>query len=154
MGISVTIGQYDYTLDTKNRLVVPPSYREALVRENGSHFFVTTALGDDPCLWFFLPSQWEKLLEDFNEQTKHIKDKSQVRAARVKIFGSASQVQADEQGRILVPHNLKEYAKLKKDVVIVGAGNKAEIWDDAKFQRFSKTKADPAMTKLAKDLDL
>lgn len=154
MGTQVTIGQYDYTLDAKNRLVVPPSYREALVRENGSHFFVTTALGDEPCLWFFLPSQWEQLLESFNQQTAHIKDKSHVRGLRVKMFGSAAQAPVDDQGRILIPHNLKEYAKLKRDVVIVGAGNKAEIWDEAKFQKFTKTKAEPAMAKLAKELDL
>lgn len=153
MGIAVTTGEHDYTLDTKNRLVVPPSYREALVRENSPHFWITTAVGDDSCLWFFLPSQWEKLLENFNDQTNHIKDKSQVRKLRSRIFGKASPVEPDEQGRILVPHNLKEYAKLKKDVMFVGMGNKAEIWDEAKYRKFDSS-ADATMAKLEKELDL
>ncbi|PCI37325.1 MAG: division/cell wall cluster transcriptional repressor MraZ [Elusimicrobia bacterium] len=153
MGIAVTTGEHDYTLDSKNRLVVPPSYREALVRENGTHFWLTTALGDDACLWFFLPSQWEKLLEDFNEQTKTVKDKTQVRKLRSQIFGKAAPSAPDEQGRILVPHNLKEFAELKKDIKFVGMGNKAEIWDETKYAKFESS-AHAAMTKLAKELDL
>jgi MraZ protein len=152
VGISVTIGQYDYTLDSKNRLVVPPSYRKSLDRESGTHFVL--AKGFDGCIWLFLPSQWETIVEDLKEASAAIKDKSKARAVRRALFGSAEEVTPDDQGRVLISHLLKDHAKLKKNVVIVGAGNKAEIWDEAKWNAYSKKEAVPALEKHAKDLDL
>ncbi|MFA6028753.1 MAG: division/cell wall cluster transcriptional repressor MraZ [Elusimicrobiota bacterium] len=150
--MTVTIGQYDYSLDPKNRVVVPPRYREALIAEKGSHFVL--AIGQDECLWLFLPSQWEAFLDDAKTHTQDIKDKKKARAAKRFIFSSAVEAPVDEQGRVLVPQNLKDFAGLKKDVVVAGAGNKAEIWDRARWQEYSRKHAAPSFTELAKDLDL
>ena len=65
MVASVTIGQYEYSLDAKNRLVVPPRYREALYAEQGNHFIL--ALGLDNCIWLILPTQWRNLQQDIQE---------------------------------------------------------------------------------------
>jgi len=150
--MQVLIGQFDYTLDAKNRLVVPPKFRDALTRENGTHFIL--AKGLDGCIWLLLPSQWADMLENIKETTKGIADRRQARAVVREFYSSAEEATPDEQGRVLVSHLLKEHGKLKKNVVIVGAGNKAEIWDEAKWNAYSKKEAAPALEKFAKDLDL
>jgi MraZ protein len=148
----VTIGRYDYTLDPKNRLVIPPRYREMLHAEKASYFIL--AIGFDGCLWLFLPSQWESLLHDAKSHLKDLSNKTQARAFRRHIYSSALEAPLDEQGRILIPQNLKDYARLKHDVTIAGAGNKAEIWDRARWNSYEKKLAVPSFEKSAKDLDL
>ncbi|MFA6092881.1 MAG: division/cell wall cluster transcriptional repressor MraZ [Elusimicrobiota bacterium] len=150
--MTVTIGQYEYSLDPKNRLVVPPRYREALHAEKAPHFIL--AIGQDQCLWLFLPSQWEAFLEDAKSLSREVKDKAKARAARRHLFSSAVEAPLDDQGRVLVPQNLKDYAALAKDVVVVGAGNKAEIWSRGRWTEYSRKQAAPSFSELAKDLDL
>lgn len=147
--MSVTIGEHEYTLDPKNRLVVPPRYREALAAEKGSDFILTE--GTDGCIGLFLPSQWEKFLVKF--ESKSFPDARKARAYRRRLYGSAEPARLDEQGRILVPEKLKRLAKLRKGVVIVGAGNKAEIWDRDRWRAYAK-ETGSAYEELAQDLDL
>lgn len=147
----VTIGRYDYSLDPKNRLVVPGRYREALLEEKGRHFIM--AVGLDRCIWLFLPSQWEAFLEDSKTSTRDMKGEK-ARAVKRHIFSSAIEAELDEQGRLLVPQHLKEHAGLKKDVVVSGAGNKAEIWDSKSWEAYSRKQAGPSFESLAADLDL
>ncbi len=149
--MQVTIGRYDYSLDPKNRLVVPGRYREALLAEKGRHFIM--AVGLDHCIWLFLPSQWEAFLEDSKTSTRDMKGEK-ARAVKRHIFSSAIEAELDEQGRILVPQHLKDHAGLKKDVVVSGAGNKAEIWDSKGWESYSRKQAGPSFERLAADLDL
>lgn len=150
--MSVTIGQYEYNLDPKNRLVVPPRYREALAAERGNHFYLS--IGIDGCLWLFLPSQWEAFLREVKETARGIRDKARARALKRRLYSTAESAPLDEQGRVLIPQNLKDHARLRKEVVISGAGDKAEIWDRARWQAYTKKEAAPSFDKLARDLDL
>jgi len=150
--MAVTIGHYEHKLDSKNRLAIPPKYREALIAEKGSHF--TLALGIDDCITLFLPSQWENYLNSLNQEIRAYKNRSQARAIKRHIFQSAVEAPLDSQGRVLVPQNLKDHAKLTKDVVVTGVGDKAEIWDRKNWEKYHKTQAIPSFQKLAKDLDL
>ena len=146
----VTIGQYEYKIDPKNRFVVPPRFREALIAEKGSDFILT--LGTDGSIGLFLPSQWERYLQKL--ETQDIKNKADARHLRRIIYSSAVPSHLDEQGRILVPQNLKEHAGLRKDVVVVGVGDKAEIWDHARWNTYTRKKAGPSYERLTKNLDL
>jgi MraZ protein len=150
--MSVTIGQHDYKIDPKHRLVVPPRYREALHAEKGSHFIL--AHGMDGCIWLFLPSQWENLMDDLNERSKSFKNGKETRAYKRYLYSSANEATLDDQGRLLVPALLVQHAKIKKDVSIVGAGNKAEIWDTKTWEAYKKKQAAPSFEKLAQDLDI
>lgn len=152
MGTQVTIGQFEYTLDSKNRVVIPPCFREQLIRERGTHFFLS--IGLDGCIWLFLPSQWETFLGDMKEGSKEITDKSKARALRRYLYSSAVEAPLDDQGRLLIPQELKDHADLKKEVLIAGAGDKAEIWDRRRRKAYTKEKAAPAFEELAKDMDL
>lgn len=148
----VTIGQYEYRIDPKNRLVVPPRYREALAAEKGSHFIL--AIGIDKCIWLFLPSQWEDFERDMREGSRSMKNKVNARALKRRIYSTAMEAPLDEQGRVLINHHLASHAGLRKHVTIAGAGNKAEIWDRSRWESYQKKQAAPSFEKLAKDLDI
>ena len=152
MGNQVLTGRYDYTLDTKNRLVVPPNFRDLLTQEKGTHFNI--AVGFDGDLWLFLPSQWEQYQDHMTEAAKGMKDKAAARAATLQFFSSAERVELDDQGRILVPERFKEAAHLKKDVVVAGAGAKATIWDADRYEQHVKKHAKPALELLAKEMGI
>jgi MraZ protein len=150
--MAVTIGQYEYTLDPKNRLVIPPRYCDALLAEKGSHFILSTGL--DGCVWLFLPSQWERAQAGMKDTTREVKNKEEVRKSYRKLFGSAIEAALDDQGRVLVAQHLKEHAGLKKDVMIVGVGSKAEIWDRSRWNTSMKKQAAASFERLSKDLDI
>ncbi|MBI4385898.1 MAG: division/cell wall cluster transcriptional repressor MraZ [Elusimicrobia bacterium] len=144
------IGRYEHALDAKNRVFVPARYRELLAAEQGRHFILS--IGLDRCLYLFLPSQWEQLLTSRQEEFR-LKDKRKQRAVRRVLFSNAVEAPVDEQGRILIPQELKGYAGLRKRIVMAGSGTRAELWDDALF---AKEHA-PAMNlfrKMSADVDL
>ena len=149
--MSLLIGRYDYSLDPKNRLAVPPKYRETLAQEKGRSFYLTS--GMEGCLYLFLPNQWEKLLAG-DLKMFALPDKEQERAFKRKFFSEAVEVEPDAQGRILVPQYLKEHAGLRGGVLVQGAGNRAEIWDSKRWAAYEKSTIAPAYKKIAKSLEI
>lgn len=148
---SLLIGRYEYTLDPKNRLSVPPRFREALLQEKGDRLFLTSGL--ESCLYLFLPSQWERLLAN-DLQAFSMADKEQERAFKRKFFAEACDVEPDGAGRILIPQYLKEHAGLKASVYVQGAGKRAEIWDVSKWNAYSKSKVEPVYRNVSKSLEI
>ncbi len=116
-------------LDSKNRLVVPARYRDALL-VNGSGRVVVTA---DPtrCLLLYPLPEWEPIekklngLSDFNPRTRGLKQL---------LVGYAHDMDMDGAGRILLPPMLKKFAELDKIVVMVGQGSKIELWNEARWE--------------------
>ena len=149
--MALLIGRYDYSLDPKNRLAVPPKYRETLAQEKGRSFYLTS--GMDGCLYLFLPSQWEKMLAD-DLKMFSMPDKEQERAFKRKFFSEALEVEPDAQGRILLPQYLKEHAGLRFEVLVQGAGNRAEIWDAKRWAAYDKATVQPAYKKIAKSVEI
>lgn len=149
--MALLIGRYDYSLDPKNRLAVPPKYREALAQEKGRSFYLTS--GMEGCLYLFLPSQWEKMLAD-DLKMFSLPDKEAERAFKRKFFSEALEVEPDAQGRLLVPHYLKEHAGLRFDVLVQGAGNRAEIWDAKRWAAYERSTVAPAYKKIAKSVEI
>ncbi|MFI5347019.1 MAG: division/cell wall cluster transcriptional repressor MraZ [Elusimicrobiota bacterium] len=149
--MALLIGRYDYSLDPKNRLAVPPKYREVLAQEKGRSFYLTS--GMEGCLYLFLPAQWEKLLAD-DLKMFSMPDKEAERAFKRKFFSEAVEVEPDAQGRILVPQYLKEHAGLRFDVLVQGAGNRAEIWDAKRWAAYEKSTIAPAYKKIGKSVEI
>ncbi len=116
-------GQYQHSIDAKGRLFIPAKLREEL----GQTFYVTIALTDH-CLTVYSEEGWEKLTEQF-DSLPYTKSRT---AARL-IYANAAKCEPDAQGRILLPQKLRDYAELKKDVVVVGVSKRAEIWDAEKW---------------------
>lgn len=112
--------QYSHTIDAKGRLIIPTRYRELL----GDVFMVTK--GMDGCLFVYANEDWKV----FEEKLTSLPITNREARVFARFFLSgAVQVEVDKQGRILLPANLREFAKLEKDVVLAGVGSRIEIWD-------------------------
>lgn len=109
-------GTYEHGIDTKGRLFIPAKLREEL----GVTFYL--AAGVDACLAMYPLSTWEKFTEKISALPM-----SQSAAAR-RLFANAAKCEPDSQGRIVIPQKLRKYARLDKDVVIIGVNDRAEIW--------------------------
>lgn len=120
-------GLSSLSIDSKGRLAVPSRYRERLAGiADGS--LVVTLSPLDRSLWLYPLPEWELIeaklaaLSDFETQSRRTKQMMR---------GYASDCQLDAQGRILLPQELRDYAGLAKDVILLGQGNKFELWDAA-----------------------
>ena len=113
------MGEYNHTLDAKGRIIIPVRIREQL----GESFVVSKGL--DGCLFAFPSGEWEKLVNKI--QALPLTDKNARKFSRYLLAG-ASETELDKQGRALLPQTLREAAKLEKDVVLCGVGNRMEIW--------------------------
>jgi len=119
-------GVNQVNLDNKGRIAIPTRYRGELRSDSDSHMVVTVNNTSDRCLWLYTLSRWEIVeasvtaLSSFNPV-----------AIRLKRFfiGQATDVDMDASGRLLLPPPLREFAQLKKHIVLAGQGNKFEIWD-------------------------
>ncbi len=114
------------SIDSKGRLAVPSRYRDRL-QSIAEGTLVLTLNPLDRCLWLYPVPEWELIeskladLSDFDKQG---------RRAKQMMRGYAADCQMDGQGRILIQQELREYAGLVKQVVILGQGNKFELWDE------------------------
>ena len=112
------MGQYNHTIDTKGRLIVPSKFRERL----GDEFVVSK--GMDGCLFVYANEDWTAFEQKLTSLP--LINKEARKFARFFLAG-ASQVEVDKQGRILIASNLREFAGLDKDVVLVGVQEPAGI---------------------------
>ncbi|OGR52070.1 MAG: division/cell wall cluster transcriptional repressor MraZ [Elusimicrobia bacterium GWA2_62_23] len=149
--MSSLYGEYEYVIDAKSRVFIPSRFRDELHKEDKNYLMLSVGL--DGCLYIFLPSKWEELLAG-NMQVFKSENKEEERAFKRFFFGNACEAELDDQGRILIPHNQKIYASLKKDVLIRGVGNKAEIWDAQVWSKYKKDVIEPSLGKFGKILDI
>lgn len=112
------IGEFQHNIDAKGRIIVPSKMRSEL----GGIFMAAAVL--DRCVTLYPMAQWEKLMEKLMEQPL-----SKVRRLQRYIGSKAQEVQLDSQGRILLAKNLMEHAGIEKDILIIGACDRAEIWN-------------------------
>lgn len=118
------------SIDSKGRLAVPSRFRERLLDIAGG-CLVQTLNPLDRCLWLYPLNEWEVIegklaaLSDFDRQS---------RRAKQMMRGYATDSQLDAQGRILIPQELRAYASLDKQAVILGQGNKFEVWDQGNWE--------------------
>ncbi len=121
-------GEYQHTIDGKGRLIMPAKYREVL----GDSFVITKGL--DGCLFVYPLKEW-KVLEDKLKQLPFTN--KDARAFARFFFSGAVDCEADKQGRILLGSNLREYAEICKEVIIIGVGTRIEIWSREKWSGYS-----------------
>lgn len=121
------MGEYRHNMDAKGRIAVPAKFREAL----GECFYVSRGL--DGCLTLYPEAQWEKRVARINACAE-----SQVKDIRRFVFATTEQVVVDKQGRILISPVLRDHAGLVKDVIVIGTGLTAEIWDTERWQQYNE----------------
>ena len=122
------IGEYEHSLDVKGRLILPAKIREDM----GDKFIVTKGL--DGCLFGFSQIEWT----NFEEKLKTLPLTNKNARDFVRFFLSgATECEIDKQGRFLITSNLREYATLEKDAIIIGVGTRIEIWNREKWKSYN-----------------
>lgn len=122
------IGEYQHNIDPKGRVIIPSKFREDL----GECFYVTKGL--DGCLFVLSPGEWARLQEKIKAMPI-----SKSRGLQRFFFSGAAEVEPDKQGRVLLPQTLRDYAGLSRDVTVIGASTRAEIWDSARWEEFNSS---------------
>ena len=135
------MSEYNHTVDTKGRLIVPSKFREQL----GDEFVVTK--GMDGCLFVYANDDWSAFEQKLTSLP--LINKEARKFARFFLAGAA-QVEVDKQGRIVLPANLRQFAGLEKDVVLVGVGSRIEIWSRENWENMD---ADSDMDDIAATME-
>ncbi len=130
-------GEHEHSIDRKGRLIIPSKFREVFKENYVERFYVTRGL--DTCLFVFTEDEWKKQESKFKSLPF---TSTQTRNFNRLYFSGACEVACDKQGRILVPEYLKEYAEIKRDVVVVGVSNRIEIWSKENWTAFYKNTKD------------
>jgi MraZ protein len=127
-------GAVQLNLDSKGRLAIPAKHRDALLVQCAGKL-VLTADHQDACLLIYPESEWLPISEQLRKMPSL---NSQVRLLQRRLLGYAEMVEMDASGRVLVSPSLRNYAKLDKQVVLVGQGNKFELWDETRWAQLSE----------------
>lgn len=139
-------GEYQHSIDRKGRLIFPAKFREVAKSNFIEKFFATRGL--DKCLFMFSEEEWRNQENKFKTISF---TKQQARTFNRLYFSGATEVVPDRQGRVLLPQYLKDFAEIKKDIVIVGVSNRIEIWAKAKWEEFYGTSR-PSFEEIAEKL--
>lgn len=120
------LGEYEHTIDEKNRLTLPAKFRRAFV--DG----ILLTRGMDGCLGAYTPEEWARAvtaqldgLDPFSQEARRM---------RRYFYSGAAESELDRQGRVMIPGALLEYAKLGREVVVAGVHDHLEIWDRAAWR--------------------
>lgn len=136
-------GSYSINMDAKGRLAVPTKCRELLASACGGNIVVTAHI-QDRCLLIYPEQEWENNILPAVKSLPTVYKKS-VRAQRL-LIGYANNMSVDSNGRILLPQTLREYAGLDKKLMLVGLGNKYELWsEDAWWKSIEESDSDEPM---------
>ncbi len=140
------LGEYEVRLDAKGRFLLPSGFKKQIPGEAAS--FVLNR-GFEKCLSLYTNESWEPLFKQLSQLNDF---DPEVRKFKRYFLNGATPVELDTAGRILIPKNLIEYAGLDKDIVLVSAIDKIEIWDKTKYQEFFDSFSPESFSDLAKQV--
>ena len=141
------LGEFPATLDAKGRFLLPAGFKKQLPEAESALFVINR--GFEKCLSLYPLKSWEPLFADIMKLNDF---DPKVREFRRYFLNGAQHVEPDTAGRILVPQNLKEHASLQKDIVLISAVNKMEIWDSNKYKQLFDTVSAEAFSNLANEV--
>lgn len=130
-------GEYQHTMDPKGRVTVPAKFREDL----GEKFYISK--GIDGCLFLLSEAQFQRLSETISTMPM-----AQAKVLQRFFFSRAAEAEPDKQGRILIPPGLREHAGLTKDVTLIGASTRAELWDTQRWQDYNQDQSEEDVEKM------
>ncbi|MBU1085084.1 MAG: division/cell wall cluster transcriptional repressor MraZ [Candidatus Beckwithbacteria bacterium] len=136
------IGQYQTKINQKGRVALPAKFKRVL----GKKIIVTA--GYEQSLMIVTQKDWQVAVDRINQGSTL----GPTRETDRFLLGSAHDVQLDSQGRFVIPKHLREYADLNLDIVFVGVGNRAEIWNQVSWEAYSHN-LNKKVKKLGEKLD-
>lgn len=122
------VGEFSHNIDSKGRIIMPVKFREQL----GEHFMITKGL--DGCLFVYPMEEWDKVAENLSKLPSNQKN---ARFLQRTFLSGASEAEPDKQGKVLITQPHREYAQLKKEVIIIGVSKRVEIWDAELWKNYS-----------------
>ena len=137
------LGEYESTLDSKGRFLLPAGLKKQLPEEETGKYVINR--GFDKCLTLYPMRTWEPLFTKVNGLNEFEPKQREFKRA---FLNGATYVEPDTAGRILLPPSLKAYAGLEKDIVLMAAGDKIEIWDSNKYKQFFDSISSEALSDL------
>lgn len=123
-------GEYECSIDSKGRLILPAKFRELISTEK---FYITK--GIDKQIDLYPLKKWEKITEKFSNIS--ISD-LKANAFKRFVMGSSQELEFDSQGRIGIPKKLKDYSSINKKVIVIGMGDKIEIWSLENYEEYNE----------------
>jgi MraZ protein len=120
-------GETAVTIDDKGRLAIPTAYREPVARDCGNRLVLTYNPYEPGCLWIYPEAAWQALRDQVNALPLTVKLH---RLLQLKLVGSACLVEPDGNGRVLLPASQRNASGIEKRAVLVGMGNKFELWSE------------------------
>lgn len=126
-GIIMLMGEFHHNIDEKGRIIIPSKFREEL----GNNFIITRGL--EECLFIYSMENWNKITSKLNSLPFTKRD---ARSFTRFFLSGATAAEFDKQGRINITSPLVSYAELKKECVIIGVGDRLEIWSSEKWNNF------------------
>ncbi|MBR4335038.1 MAG: division/cell wall cluster transcriptional repressor MraZ [Clostridia bacterium] len=124
------VGEYEHTLDAKNRVFMPARFREQL----GESFFVTRKMNKN-CLAVYTTEKMDQIADLINGFPD-----SEVSEIKEFLFSKSVQASPDSNGRIVLPQQILDYASIERDVVIIGAGDHIQIWSASLWHEAEKVR--------------
>ena len=141
MALNVFIGNYQHSIDTKGRLFLPAKQRSYV----GEKVYMTRGLDD--CIFLFSEEGWNAFVESLMSLPT-----SKSRTALRFFSGNAALSDVDGQGRITIPQSLRKITGIEKDVTVVGALNRIEIWDTERWDSFNLQTDSSAVSELLEEV--
>jgi len=130
----VFYGEYLHSIDKKGRIIIPAKFRDTIQDRSIEKLYITRGL--DECLFIFGDAEWRLQESKFKSMPF---TKKEVRKFKRLFFSGAVETMPDKQWRILIPDYLKEYAGIKRNVLIIGVSDRIEIWDKGKWEEFYRS---------------
>jgi len=141
------LGEFEATIDAKGRFLLPAGFKKQLPGDATARFVINR--GFEKCLTLYPLQSWEPIfskisqLNDFNPK---------VREFRRYFLNGATEIELDSAGRLLLPKNLMPHAGLEKDIVLVSAMDKIEIWDKTAYNKFFDSYTAESFSALANEV--
>ena len=141
-------GAAQLNLDSKGRLAIPSRHRDMLLAHCSGQLVLTADA--DGCLLFYPQPEWEPIRDKLLKMSAL---DPRIRALQRRLIGYAEEVEMDAAGRVLISPALRTYAVLDKRVMLIGQGNKFELWDEAKWTAQQEVALSFAYGELPKELE-
>lgn len=126
-------GSFEHTIDTKGRLSIPAKFREVLIGKGDDRIIITNfTMSSTRCLDIYPFDEWVRFEEEIRKKPKF---ERRMMSFQNYYLAGATECVVDKQGRILIPPLLRQYANLKRDVVLVSALDKFRVWDKEAWKK-------------------
>ncbi|HZP46170.1 MAG TPA: division/cell wall cluster transcriptional repressor MraZ [Candidatus Binataceae bacterium] len=130
---SVFNGRFDHAIDDKGRVSIPARFREVLQAEGHDRLYITNHIMErERCLALYPPREWEALVSRIRDKARFDRN---VQLFQTFYIGGAHEVEADRQGRILIPPKLREFARLDREATFSAQIDHFQLWDRAALGR-------------------